>query len=635
MINEKNSTSIASKIEGLRRQSLALLNESKPNEALPVLETILKLVPDDVSALDHLATAQTMLGLFAEAEQSFQKCIAHGALFPETLSNAARNAKLLGRPELQLDYAKRLLHLDGRSRHEGLLHCSDALRYLQRAKDAVLASKQALLETPDNLQAKLEMVRALIEAHEPAQALLLCEKLLPSNQENTALRMSHIEALIDTGELEKGISLAEELVQQAPDVHDAMSALGFHYQFMPNVPATVRLANASRYAQSIATKITPFTSWTNSKDTHRTLRIGLLSGDLRQHPVIYFLMSVLEKLQESSLTFYAYDTLCNHDEHTEKLRPFIKVWSNVKGKSDQAVAKLIQDHQIDILFDLSGYTTGGRLALLAMKPAPIQVSWLGFLGSTGLPSIDFVLADSTSVPIGEEKEFSEKIWRLPHCTHCLTEPLEATPVQTPPALKNGYITFGCLNKPNKINDEVLALWAKVLAHLPSARLHLRGNHFGLPEYRARFQTRLQRQGIDLRRVRLDTAVPRKQYLDAYHEIDIALDPFPYNGGTTTAEALWMGVPVLTISGDRMMARIGHSFLKTSGMEDWVAHTPAQFVELAVAKASDVAALTALRFTQRQNLRRSALFDPTLFSEDFETALRAMWRQFVATSETKS
>jgi predicted O-linked N-acetylglucosamine transferase (SPINDLY family) len=263
---------------------------------------------------------------------------------------------------------------------------------------------------------------------------------------------------------------------------------------------------------------------------------------------------------------------------------------------------------------------------MALKPAPVQLTWLGFLGTTGLPTIDYVLADRISVPESAEGEFTEQVWRLPHY-YCFDEPDIALPVTPPPVLRNGFITFGSLNKPNKLNDRVLALWAQLLRDIPRSRLLIKGNGLNVPEFRQQFQRRLLIQGFDLERVTLEGPAPRQQFLATFQNIDIALDTFPYAGATTIVEALWCGLPVLSLRGDRMVWRMAESILNQAGFPHWVAPDEAHFIELARTLAADPEYLASQRQQQRQQLLESSLFDRVRYAEDLADALRGMWRAY--------
>jgi predicted O-linked N-acetylglucosamine transferase (SPINDLY family) len=299
------------------------------------------------------------------------------------------------------------------------------------------------------------------------------------------------------------------------------------------------------------------------------------------------------------------------------------------GLSDEQAAQNIQTDGIDILIDLSGHTAHNRLPMFAWKPAPVQVSWLGYFATTGVPTMDYLLADPWTLPASEESSFTEKIWRLPQTRLCFTPPRSDIVVSPLPALSNGYVTFGCFNNLTKMNDAVVTLWAQILNAVPASRLFLKARQIKQASARQETIDRFAAHGIETSRLILEDYVPRENYLAAYHRVDMALDPFPYPGGTTTAEALWMGVPVLTLAGERFLSRQGVGLMMNAGLPEWVAADSSDYLARAVAHAGDLQKLAALRTGLRPQVLSSPIFDAPLFAGHFETALRGMWHAWCA------
>lgn len=360
------------------------------------------------------------------------------------------------------------------------------------------------------------------------------------------------------------------------------------------------------------------------------LRVGLLSADFRRHPVGWFLSGFLGHIEPHALALHAFDNAASSDDLTTCLRPMFAGWHRVAGLGDAALAEVIAEQQIDILIELSGMTAGQGLGVLARKPAPIQVSWLGYFSSTGLPTIDWVLADPLCVPPGEERFFREKVWHLPHSRFCMAPPSEAPEVNTLPALTRGFVTLGSFQELAKLNDPVLGLWARVLQGLPDARLRAQSARLAKDEERSRFAERLVAAGVHPARFELLPPTARAGYLQAHHEVDFILDSFPYTGGTTTCEALWMGVPTLTLSRPGMLERQGEAHLRNVGLDDWVTRDEAGYVERALRHASPqgLQALARLRSGLRERCRASPLFDNARFAADWTHALQAMHHQFL-------
>ena len=360
------------------------------------------------------------------------------------------------------------------------------------------------------------------------------------------------------------------------------------------------------------------------RTSERPLRVGYVSGDFNSHPVGYFLESVLAAHDRSRVEVVCYANNSRHDGLTGRLRALADGWHEIIGVGDDAVEDLVRGDKIDVLVDLSGHTAGNRLPLFTRRLAPVQVTWLGYFGTTGLPSIDWILADRHVVPPGEERFFTESVWRLPGSYLCFTPPTDDVPVGPLPLFATGSITFGCFNNRAKITPATVTLWTQVLKALPHARLLLKARQFADAGVRQALRDQFAAQGVGAKRLRMEGESPRSDYLTAYGRIDIALDPTPFGGGTTTAEGLWMGVPVVTLRGDRWVSRIGESILATIGLADrLVADSPADYIAKATALADDAAGLAELRSNLRLRLQRSSLCDAAAFARSLEQAYRSM------------
>jgi predicted O-linked N-acetylglucosamine transferase (SPINDLY family) len=308
---------------------------------------------------------------------------------------------------------------------------------------------------------------------------------------------------------------------------------------------------------------------------------------------------------------------------TERAKKAADIWRETIALSDRALAEQIQRDRIDILIDLTMHMQDNRMRLLAGKPAPIQVSWLAYPGSSGLETMDYRLTDATIDPIGQDESWSsEKPLRLADCW-CCYEPIGPSPETNDlPALATGQVTFSCLNNFCKVNGELLALWAKLMVHVPNSRLMIlapQGQH------RQRTLLKLREHGVESVRVDFVANLPRPKYLEQYHRVDVALDPFPYNGVTTTCDALWMGVPVLTLPGKWPASRVGQSLLRATGLPELVAHSEADFLRLAADVVGDLPRLAHLRAGLRDRMKSSPLMDAKRFALQVEAAYRQIWR----------
>jgi predicted O-linked N-acetylglucosamine transferase (SPINDLY family) len=437
-------------------------------------------------------------------------------------------------------------------------------------------------------------------------------------------------ALLELGRLEEACGYFRQALKLKPDYFHVWSELLFVINYLGDMPVEAMVEEARRYGAAVAASVPARREHDNDRDPERPLRIGLVSADLRAHPVARFLEAPLAALDRRRITLVAYDVGGRPDAVTERLRPLMSRWHEAAGWSDAQLEAAIRGEAIDILLDLSGHTVGNRLLVFARKPAPIAVTWLGYFATTGLEAIDYVLASPWAIPEGEGGQWVERPWRLPETYLCFSPPRVAVPLAGPPAERNGFVTFGSANALNKLNDATLASWAEVLAAVPRSRLLLRSPPLGDARVAAETRQRLLAFGVAGDRLILDAGVADYgEHLARYNAIDIALDPFPYAGGTTTAEALWMGVPVLTRRGDHYVAHMGENILHNVGLVDWIAADGADYVAKAAGFAADVPALAALRRDLRHRLMRSPVGDAPRFARVLEDAFREMWRRWCA------
>lgn len=368
-----------------------------------------------------------------------------------------------------------------------------------------------------------------------------------------------------------------------------------------------------------------FTAWPCLPRPAR-LRVGVVSGDFRDHPVGYFLQGLLAHIDADRFEFIAYPTNNCDTELTTRIRPYFTEWSPIFGLGDGDAASLIHADRVHVLLDLAGHTAHNRLPVFAFKPAPVQASWLGYCATTGMAAMDYYIADSLTLQKSEARSFTETIWPLARNYLCLSPPEIDVHPSPPPALHKGYVTFGSFNNLAKMGEPVIGLWARVLTAVPGSRLLLKARQLGDSSVRERVARRFAAHGINEERLILQAIVAdREGHLSAYNLMDIALDPFPYNGVTTTFEALWMGVPVLTLEGNRFLARQGVGLLTNAGLCDWIATDADDYVAKAKACADNRDHLASLRATLRQQVLASPLFDSASFARDFQDALWGMWR----------
>ena len=435
--------------------------------------------------------------------------------------------------------------------------------------------------------------------------------------------------LLAQGRLSEAVASLRRATQINPGFTTAHGNLLFALSVDPQITKGEYLSEAMAFGNALSNCVRqPFSDWLVEMDDRAVapLRVGLVSGKLCRNPVGYFLESVLANMDSSKVALVAYATSAIEDELTRRIRPHFAQWENIVGMERTKVAQKIRADRIHILVDLNGHTEGNLLPVFALKPAPVQVSWLGYWASTGVREIDCILADETALPPTDREYFTETVYYLPETRLCFTAPRPELPVAPLPAIRNGFVTFGCFQARTKVNDRVLALWGQILKEIPDARMNLASDQIDDAASLQEFLERLQGAGIDPARVSVSGPISREKYLANYGAVDIVLDTFPFTGGTTTCEALWMGVPTLTLSGTTMIARQGAAMLGCVGLVDWIARDEADYVAKAVSHAAQLDDLAILRSSLRDRALGSALFDAPRFARSLETAFSAMWQQ---------
>lgn len=517
------------------------------------------------------------------------------------------------------------------------------VRLAQGKLDAAAGSyRQALLLKPDYAGAYLNLGVTLHAQGNFDAAVESYGKAIALAPDNAIARNNLGLTLQEQGKLGAAVDNYRKALEIKPDFIEAHSNLLFTLSYHSHCTPAEYLEEARRYGEKVLAKAKPYTDWqvhptARASQDQQPLRVGLVSGDLRNHPVAFFLERVLACLDPAKIELVAYSTNRQEDDLTARIKPRFAAWNTIEGMNDETAARKIRADGIHILIDLAGHTghtSDKRLPLFAWKPAPVQVSWLGYLASTGVPGMDFLLADPISVPESHLGHFSETVWHLPDTVNCFTPPAssERLMVTPQPAISNGYITFGSFQNMIKVNDVVLATWGRIFHALPQARLRLHSKQLNSTTAREQVQQRLTRFGILPERVTIAGAIPsREEYLATHAEVDIILDCFPYPGITTTCEALWMGVPTLTLAGDTLLARQGASLLACAGLPDWVASDEDDYISRALAHASDINRLAHLRSSLRSQLLASPLCDAPLFAANLEMALQSMWESYCSQS----
>ena len=570
------------KVLGAVLQQMGRLEES-----LAPMQSASRLSPQDAEAHSNFGVALKQLGRLDESEASYRQAIAVKPNHAGAHSNLGGMLREVGRLDEAEASCRQAIAIkpEFAEAHSNL---GNTLKELGRLDEAEASFRQAIVLKPD-----------LAEAH--------------YNLGNT---------LKELGGSEEAEASYKKAIALKPDYAEAHSNLLMLIGSM--------LFNHVRYRDSAAgfagavenTVTSRFNTWSHSRDKDK-LRIGFVSGDLKSHPVGYFLEGLLTELQSSSIELFAYPTAMEVDAVTSRLKPLFEMWCPLMGFNDMEAAQKIHSDGIHILIDLSGHTAKNRLPVFAWRPAPIQVSWLGYFASTGLSEMDYILGDPYVTAHDEAAHFSEKIWQLPETYLCFTPPDLDLKVAPLPAFSNGFVTFGCFNKLSRMTDETVSVRAAILHAVPGSKLFLKDKQLDTESGRNRVISRFAAVDIAADRLILEGISPREEYLNCYGRVDIALSSFPYGGGTTSVEGLWMGVPVITKKGNHFLSHLGESIAHNSGLADWIASDEEEYVAIAVAYASDLEALSDLRNGMRERILDTPLFDIPRFALHFEQAVRAM------------
>ncbi|MFA4919639.1 MAG: tetratricopeptide repeat protein [Thermodesulfovibrionales bacterium] len=419
-------------------------------------------------------------------------------------------------------------------------------------------------------------------------------------------------------------------LQIKPDLSSCCSDIlfGMNYQTRYNNQSIFaeHLQFAERYEKPLAYSISPHK---NERAYSRRLKIGYISPDFRRHSVAYFIEPVINAHNKDQFEIFCYSDVIVQDDVTKRIQEHADQWRNIVGMTDKQVAESIRKDQIDIFIDLAGHTMSNRMLVFARKPAPIQISWIGYPSTTGLSTMDYKIVDAHTDPPGMTEPFyTEKLIRLPQSFLCYLPEQNSPEVNDLPALKSGHITFGSFNDLAKVSPSLISLWSDILNKASNSTIMIKSRGLSDKETCHRFLNMFKQHGINTDRIMLLPFAPStNEHLTMYNNIDIALDTFPYNGTTTTCEAMWMGIPVITLAGNSHVSRVGVSLLSNVGLKEFIAQTENEYVSIAVNLAADINKMQKLRSNLRIMLKNLSLTNATQFIFDLENSYRKMWKSW--------
>jgi len=613
---------------------MALRNIGQYEAGIAALRRAIELRPDYAEAYWILGHALRGAGKLAGAIDAFRRAIGLRPDFAEAYNALVEVLKEAGELDEAIAVIRQAIVL-WPGYGESYTSLGTVLKMKGQADEAITTFRQAIALNPALAEAHNNLANSLKERGEIDEAIASYRRAIALKPNYADAYNNLGNALKETARMDEAVAAFREAVALDPQSAAHHSNLVYTLYFHRDYDLRMIAEELRRWNKQHAEPLGKFVrAHHNDRNADRRLRVGYVSPDMRNHCQAFFMLPLLEHHDREQVTVYCYSTGLVVDQLAARHQKLADVWRDCRGIADQNLAELIRADQIDVLVDLTLHMANHRLLVFARKPAPVQVTWLGYPGSTGLSAIDYRLSDPHIDPVDrDESIYSEKTVRLPDTFWCF-DPLDGREigVNALPAKQAGFVTFGCLNNFCKINDTLLWLWAQVLKRVENSRLLLLA-----PEGKARERIleKLQREGIDSTRVDFSRSLPLLKYLENYHRIDIGLDSYPYNGHTTSLDSFWMGVPVVTLVGNSAVSRAGWCQLSNLGLSELAGQTPEQFVEIAVALAKDLPRLSELRRTLRARMEKSPLMDARKFAQNIEAAYRQMWRAWCETDSVKS
>jgi predicted O-linked N-acetylglucosamine transferase (SPINDLY family) len=602
----------------------ALAEKGRHDEAIAAYRRAIELKPDFAEAHNNIGEPLKELGRFDDAVAAYRRAIQVKPDFAEAYGNLGNVLSYLGRFDDAVGSYRKAISLkpDLAATHSNL---GNALKDKGQLDDAIVAYGQAIRLKPDYAEAYSNLGAAMAAKGQLDDAIVAYRQAVRLKPDYAEAYSNLGKASKDMGQLDDAIAFYHQAMRLKPDLAEAHSNLLYALHFHPGFDAGMIHEESRRWNRQHAEPLEKFIHpHANSRDPDRRLRIGYVSPDFREHVVGQTLLPLLREHDHRQVEIFCYANMVRSDAFTEQIRGCADVWRSIVGLSDSQAADLIRQDRIDILVDLTLHLANNRLFLFARKPAPVQVTYLGYCSSTGMNAMDYRFSDPHMDPPNSDLScYSERTIRLPETYWCYNA-RGPTPEPSPsPASAMGYVTFGCLNNFAKVSA-ALELWAQMLQRVPRSRLIVHshpGSH--LDAVRERFAGK----GISPDRLEFPNWQPWPEYVQTYGRIDIALDPFPWSGGITTCDALWLGVPVVSLAGRTAVGRGGASILANVGVPELIARTPQQYVQIATELANDLPRLGELRRTLRGRMQASPLTDAPRFARNVEAAYRQMWRNW--------
>lgn len=600
--------------------------ESQLNEAIQNYNKSIEINPEYAEAYNNLGIALQGLNKTSEAIESYKKAINLKENFPSALNNLGNAILNLNRPTEALQYFKKALEIKS-NYPEAFYNMGMSYQKLGDKDKSLNSFLKAIELKTDYAEAYNYIGLLYFDEGEYEKSLEYFKKSIEikPNYEKAYNNLGNL--LSDLGKIEEAIDQYNKAIKIKNDYARAYSNLLFILNYKINFDLNEYLSEAKRFRLNCGKVKKNLHIKYQHEESPKKLKIGFVSSDFGNHPGGYFTLSTIRELRKKNFELFAYSTFDRNDEIAHHFKPLFYKWNSIENKKEEEVIEQIIKDGIHILIDVQGHSAKNRLPIFFYKAAPIQATWLS-QGSNGIPEIDYFIGSPHITPKSEEKYYVEKIFRLPEISQCFTPPDFSLEIGKLPALKNNFITFGCLNKLSKINDEVIKLWSKILLSVDKSKLLLKTRELSNPKILTETLEKFKKFNIDKNRLILKgKSKTRKEVLENYNQIDISLDPFPFQGNTSTCESVWMGVPVITLKGNRYLFHFGESINSNLNMKDWIAKNPEEYVLKAVQFSSNLKELSKIRYNLRDKAIQSPVFNAQTFAEHFSKMLWGFWKEF--------
>ena len=602
-----------------------LASKNVLDEAIINYKKSIEINANYAQAYNNLGIAFHKLNKIDTAIKNYKKALSLKKDFAVALNNLGNAYIDFDKPKDSLQYFNKALEFNP-SYAEAYNGMGAANEKLGNKNDALKNYQKATEIKPDYAEAYNSLGRLYSNLSKFDESLSNYKKAiqLKTNYEKAYNNLGNL--LSNLGKFDEATNAYKQAIKIKPDYPKAYSNLLFNLIYKTDFDLNYYLSEAKKFRLNCKTiKKLKFTY--KYETNPKKLRVGFVSADFGNHPGGYFTLGLLRELRKKNFELVAYPTIERKDELSHHFKPLFSKWRLIKKKDDENVVKQIINDGIHILIDLQGHSAKNRLPIFIYKPAPVQVTWLG-QGSTGISEIDYFIGSNYITPKDEEKHYVEKVLRLPEISQCFTPPDFDLKIENLPAIKNNFITFGCVNKLAKVNDDVIALWSKILLSVPNSKLLLKNKLLNSKEIIDTTIQRFKKQNVKKEQLILEgESKTRKELLNIYNKIDIALDPFPFQGNTTSIEALWMGVPIITLKGNRYISHFGESINSNLNMSNWIAENYEDYILKAKKFSSDINELSKIRTSLRQSCLQSPVFDSKRFSKHFDQMLWKIWKDF--------